>query len=418
MVTRSCLSLLLLLAAGCASTPERASSSGLAAPGFKPRALRAGETGVALQCSKIFAMDEHDHIFAPGTVLVRNGKIEYVGPRRAAPAGYEVHAFEQGWALPGMVDLHSHVQGTFDINDMVLPINAELRASPAYVPGNTSLDRARAAGVTTLLGIPGSGTSISGFGVLHKTKDTPLYDTAVIADPGAMKVAQSYNPERSADFGSTRAGLGWLLREANERAIAANEAGVVDPRLENLQKVHARELPVLIHCAGSDGVGKAVNMWKGEYDTRCVVSHGCFDAFKIAPYVVRMQVPMNHGPRTIDFRVSREGRFVGTAGEYLEAGARDFSLNTDAPVVPQEELFLQGTVSARYGADSYSMLRGLTIHPARSIGLGDRLGSLEPGKDADIGVFNGDPIDPRTRCELVLIDGVVEYSRTRDGQLF
>jgi len=286
------------------------------------------------------------------------------------------------------------------------------------VPGNTSLDRARAAGVTTLLGIPGSGTSISGFGVLHKTKDTPLYDTAVIADPGAMKVAQSYNPERSADFGSTRAGLGWLLREANERAIAANEAGVVDPRLENLQKVHARELPVLIHCAGSDGVGKAVNMWKGEYDTRCVVSHGCFDAFKIAPYVVRMQVPMNHGPRTIDFRVSREGRFVGTAGEYLEAGARDFSLNTDAPVVPQEELFLQGTVSARYGADSYSMLRGLTIHPARSIGLGDRLGSLEPGKDADIGVFNGDPIDPRTRCELVLIDGVVEYSRTRDGQLF
>ncbi|TAJ17715.1 MAG: hypothetical protein EPO68_08980 [Planctomycetota bacterium] len=408
-----------LCVAGCASTDRRDPRAALAAEDFRPRALGAGETGVALHVAKVFAMDEHDHIFAPGTVLARNGVIEYAGPRLAAPAGYDVLEFENGWALPGMVDLHSHVQGTFDINDMVLPINAELHAAPAYIPGNTSLDRARATGITTLLGIPGSGTSISGFGLLHKTKDTQLYDDAVIADPGAMKVAQSYNPERGGgDVGSTRAGLGWLLRQANERAVALNEAGVVDPRYENLQKVHAKELPVLIHCAGSDGVGKAVNMWKGEYDTRCVVSHGCFDAFKIAPYIVRMNVPMNHGPRTIDFRVSREGRFVGTADVYLDAGAKDFSLNTDAPVIPEEELFLQGTVSAHHGADSYQMLRALTIHPARSIGLGERLGSLEPGKDADLGVFNGDPIDPRSRCELVLIDGVVEYSISRDGQTY
>jgi imidazolonepropionase-like amidohydrolase len=407
------------LASGCATSKADDPRAALAAQDFKPRALKAGERGAALTCAKVFALDQADHIYTPGTVLVRNGRIEYVGPPLAAPAGYEVFEFADGWALPGMVDLHSHVQGSFDINDMVLPINAELRAGTSYVPGNANLDRARAGGVTTMLGIPGSGTSISGFGLLHKNKDTLSYDEAVIADPGAMKVAQSHNPQRGGgDFGSTWAGLGWMLHQANQEAVALNAAGVEDPRLSNLQKVHRKELPVLIHCAGSEGVADAVRMWKGDYDTRAVVSHGCFDAYRIAPYVVRMQVPMNHGPRTIDFRTTRDSRFVGTADVYLDAGAQDFSLNTDAPVVPQEELFLQGTVSAHYGADSYQMLRALTIHPARSIGLGERVGSLEPGKDADIGVFNGDPLDPRSRCELVLIDGEPEYLRTRDGQTF
>ena len=102
----------------------------------------------------------------------------------------------------------------------------------------------------------------------------------------------------------------------------------------------------------------------------------------------------------------------------MKAGVPDFSLNTDANVMPQEELFLQGAVSARLGCDAYQMLRAVTIHPARAFGIQDRLGSLEPGKDADIVVTAGDPLDPRTRVELVLIDGEEQYDRERDGQWF
>jgi imidazolonepropionase-like amidohydrolase len=115
---------------------------------------------------------------------------------------------------------------------------------------------------------------------------------------------------------------------------------------------------------------------------------------------------------------TRDGRITGTAAKYLAAGAKDLSLNTDSPVMPQEELFLQGAMSARYGADDYLMLRGCTIAPARVFGLDDRVGSLEVGKDADIVLHNGSPLDPRARVERVYIDGVLQYDRQRDGQWF
>ena len=75
-------------------------------------------------------------------------------------------------------------------------------------------------------------------------------------------------------------------------------------------------------------------------------------------------------------------------------------------------------MAARYGLDEYLALRALTIHPARAFGIDDRLGSLEPGKDADVAVFDGNPLDPRSRVELVLIDGHIEYDRAREGQRF
>jgi imidazolonepropionase-like amidohydrolase len=321
-----------------------------------------------------------------------------------------------------MVDLHSHVlAGGFapDTNEMILPVNPELRASSWLVPGNRDVDRARAAGVTTLFGIPGSGTSIGGFGVVYKTVSSPRYREAVVRDPGGMKVAQSHNPQRrGGDLGASWSGLCWILEDVNDRAREALAEGRFDPALENLKKIHAGELPVLIHCAGSDGVANAVRMWKHGYDTRCVVSHGCWDAYKIAPYVVGSGVPVNHGPRNMDWFFTRDSKFVGTADEYLDQGAELLSLNTDSPIVPQEELFLQGSVGAHLGADSYQMMRALTAHPAQSFGLGERVGSLEPGKDADVVVFDGDPLDPRSSALVVVIDGRVEYDRARDGRAF
>jgi imidazolonepropionase-like amidohydrolase len=158
-------------------------------------------------------------------------------------------------------------------------------------------------------------------------------------------------------------------------------------------------------------------MWKVEYDTRCVLSHGCFDAHATAPWIVATGAPINAGPREMDYFTTHDGKITGTVEKYLAAGSKNISLNTDSPVVPQEELFLQGTYSARLGADAYTMLRACTIHPARVFGIDDRVGSLEPGKDADIVIRTGDPLDPRARIELVLIDGAVEYDATQ-GQWF
>lgn len=383
-------------------------------------ALGEGDEGVALRCGRVLTVDESDNVFGPGLILVKNGRIAYAGPMRDVPAGYAIEDHSDLWAAPGMVELHAHVQGSRgDINDMVYPVNAELRASAGFIPSNADIRRACAGGVTTLFGIPGSGTSIGGFGIVFKARTNATYDEAVVRDPGGMKVAQSYNPERRAgDLGATRAGLAWILEQYNEEARAMNREGTTRPALENLQKVHARELPVLIHSAGSDGYPAAARMWQVENGVRAVLSHGCFDAHLTAPWLVDTGVPLNVGPREIDFASTRDGRITGTAARYLEAGATDLSVCTDSPVVPQEELFLQGAVAARYGADSYTMLRAVTIAPARVFGLGDTVGSLEVGKDADIVLRTGDPLDPRSRVERVYIGGRVEYDRRHDGQWF
>jgi imidazolonepropionase-like amidohydrolase len=389
------------------------------------RPLGENETGVVVTCAKVLTMDDADHVYAPGMIVVRNGKIEAVGPVAPIPQGFEHIARPDAWAAPGMVDLHSHVQtGTWqDINDMVISLNPEFRTSPTIVPANADVERACAGGVTTLFGIPGSGTNMSGFGVLYKTKchtanSAPRYESVVLADPGGMKIAQAYNPERSADLGFSRCGMAWNIEHAIHMAIAANKDGRKDVRIANLQKVMSKELPVLIHTAGSDACSTTVHMWRVEHDTRSVLSHGCFDGWKIAPSVAAAGMPVNLGPRLFDWSSSREGELIGTPAKYAEAGVPLISVNTDATVMPQEEFFLQGAMGAHYGADGYLMLQATTINPAKQFGIDNRVGSLAAGKDADIVLRSGDPLDPRSRVELVLIDGAIQYDLARQKQRF
>ena len=414
--TRNAILLLAATLVGCAA--PQSSQEGLSASHFLGPTDSPAQ---ALLVQKILTMDGEDHIFAPGMILMRGGSIEYVGPPVDVPDGYELIERPDAWAHPGMVDLHTHIHGGAwgDINDMVRAVNPELRSSPVLVPGNRMLHLACASGVTTLFGIPGSGTNIGGFGILYKSKVRAGYDVAVIAETGGMKVAQDSNPQRrSGDFGATRAGMGWVLEDVNDRAVAALESDRFDLALENLKRIHSGELPVLIHTAGSDGVVNTARMWRQTYKTRSILSHGSWDGYLAAPALAEIGIPVNHGPRTTDVYTTRNGRWNASSAAFVDAGVPLFSLNTDSPVIPEEEFFVQGAMSARWGADGYTMLRALTIHPAQAFGIEDRVGSLEPGKDADIVLRSGDPLDPRSPVDLVLIDGTVEYDRESDGQWF
>ncbi len=421
--------LLLAALAGCRAAASSADDRGPAdetAGALAP--LAPGQQGLAILCGKLLTMNEQEAVFDPGLVLVQGDKIVYAGARVPVPAGYPTIEGGRLWAHPGFVDLHTHIHaaGWHDLNDMVKPLNPELRVRPAIDPWEERLEHARAAGVTTLFGIPGSGTSNSGFGTLYKPERDAGYEELVLRDPGGMKIAQNFNPQRGGgDLGASWCGLAWNLEHLNDRAreqARRTEDGAGDARadweLENLIRVHRGELPVLIHCASAEGVADAVRMWKERYGTACVISHGCWDGWHAAPYAARTGTPVNVGPRTENlFAMRREDRYVGIADEYLQAGTPLVSLNTDSPVVPEEELFLQGSMSARQGGEPYRMLEALTTNPARSFLIGERVGSLEPGKDADLVLSSGDPLDPRTRIELVLIDGEVQYSRSADGPL-
>lgn len=358
-----------------------------------------------------------------GTLVVQDGRIQAIGPRATipVPAGATVVDFGDLWISPGFVDLHHHVSGGpgGDINDMVMPLNAEMRTLDVVRPNEEAIQRTLAGGVTTTLFIPGSGTNISGFGVLLKMRHGARLSDMVVRELGAMKVAQGFNPERrSGDLGLTRMGsseqLTELLRRA-ERYTAAWRAFAegrgpqprLQPELEQLRKVFEREVPVLIHTAGARDCVATARMFQDVFALRMVLSHGCFDGWMAAAALAKRKTPVNLGPRMYEF--DRYGRFQGMCQAYWDEGCHDMSINTDAPVVAAEELPLQGAMAVRLGLPWHVALQALTIAPARQIGIADRVGSLAKGKDADFVVVAGDPLDPRHPPQRVYIEGNLVY---------
>jgi len=358
-----------------------------------------------------------------GGVLVEDGgRIVALGAKKdvAIPTGANVVDHGEAWLCPGFVDLHHHVSGGGgDINDMVLPLNAELRTLDVVKPSEEAVRRTAAGGVTTTLFIPGSGTNISGFGVLLKMRWGGSLDAMVLRQPGAMKVAQGFNPERgSGDLGATRMGSKELLMRQLERGQAYEAAWRAhrdgkgakprfEPELEQLRQVFAREVPVLIHTAGLRDCIATARMFQDVFPVQMVLSHGCFDGWLAAESLARRKTPLNLGPRMFQF--DPYGRMQGMCQAYWDAGCTDMSINTDAPVVAAEEFQLQGAMAARLGLPWNAALMALTLAPARQIGVADRVGSLTVGKDADFQVVDGDPLDPRHAPRAVYIEGTLVH---------
>ncbi|MBX3465067.1 MAG: amidohydrolase family protein [Planctomycetes bacterium] len=353
-----------------------------------------------------------------GVLVEQGGRIVALGPRAttAVPPGAATIDHGDAWLSPGFVDLHHHVSGGGgDINDMVQPLNAELRTLDVVKPSDEAIRRTAAGGVTTTLFIPGSGTNIGGFGVLLKMRWNEPLERLVVRELGAMKVAQGFNPERrSGDLGLTRMGSSELLVQLLERgrayaaawrAFAAGAAGrpALEPELEALRAVFDKQVPVLIHTAGARDCIATARMFQDVFDLRMVLSHGCFDGWLAADALARRGTPVNLGPRMYEF--DRDGRFQGTCQAYWDVGCHDLSINTDAPVVAAEELQLQAAMAIRLGLPYDAALRAVTIQPARQIGIADRAGSLAVGKDADFQVTVGDPLDPRHPPLAVYIEG-------------
>ena len=426
-------SLLVTLAAGpfagaaVAAPQAQSMQPGLPPQTTAPKAGEPGGPGLAILTAKalICSLDGQqvqDH----AVVLVRDGKIEAVLPKASTkvPADYEVLDVGASWVMPGMIDLHCHIGGTFDINDAVYLANAGLRAKTAVIPGNRAMARGLAAGVTSVLFIPGSATNVGGEGILIKT-GPKRYEDAVIRDPGSVKVAQWGNPERWA-IGVGKTFENYTIREIFTRGRAyaarwkADEEGggakpLVDVELEVFRQIFSHKVQVSVHTQVYQVVLATITILKGEFNTDVFIDHGEFHGFLTAELAMKMGVNAILGPRNVDMPSrgiigwvgSNPERMEGIASAYQSRGHNRIGFNTDSPVVPQEELSLQSTMAVRHGFDDRGLetVRGLTIIPAVTVGLGGRLGSLEPGKDADLLIVTGHPSDPRNHVQLALIDG-------------
>lgn len=366
-----------------------------------------------------------------GVILVEAGKIREVGKAKdiEIPDDFTVIDHSDAFAMPGLIDAHSHVGGSFDLNEMVYQTNPELRNWDQIIPHNERLKVAIAGGVTTVCYIPGSGTNMGGWGVLMKTGPGDPEDV-ILKAPGVLKIAQSGNPERrDGEVGSGRMGMNHVIRRQLEegryyvRQWDDYEAGRIDNqpevnlRLEYFKPLFRREIPVVVHTQAYQVIQSTLRILHDEMNLRVVIDHGTFDSYKISEEILKREIPVMAGPRGFRYE-PEDGQIKGIVAEYAKRGVTALGVNTDAPVIPQEELAFQATMAVRYGWNPEDALDGLTIEPAKALMIDDRVGSLEPGKDADIVISTGSLIDPRNYVKQVLIDGVSVYDIRKDRRRF
>ncbi len=395
----------------------------------------------AIRVKKILTMeptakDPFGRVIDNGVILVKDGKIEALGPVAsiAIPDGYTLVDKRDSWAMPGFVDLHCHNQAATasgwgsDLNDTVHQVNPGLRSVDTINPNNTLVRNALAAGVTAALFIPGSGSNMGGWGAVVKTYgDSP--EEIVVRYPGALKVAQAGNPERFGDIGRSRMGMNYLIRETLLRGKAYHEAwtafenGKTKQRpeyradLENFRGLFAGLYPVIIHTQVAQVIQSTMRIFHDEVQVpRFFCSHASFDAFQNAPEFAKRGIHTDAGPRGF-YLDPNTGRYLGLGALWWEGGVRNLTLNTDCPVIPQTDHWLCGTMATRLGLDERAAVAALTINNARALNLADRIGSLAVGKDADIQIRTGPPLDVTAWVEQVFVYGVIAYD-AREGRRF
>src|SRR5947207_12181104 len=322
---------------------------------------------------------------ADATILVADGKIQAIGPRAkiATPPGYTEIDQTDKLAMPGLVDVHSHVGGSGDINEMVYQTNPELRVLDVIKPYNDQLKLALSGGVTTVDFIPGSGTNMGGWGALMKTGPGKL-DDVLIRFPGVLKIAQAGNPERrGGEVGSGRMGMNHVIREQLREGMGyvkdwddyaagkRKEKPAVNLRLEYFKPLFHREIPVVVHTQGYQVVMSTLRILHDEMKLKVVIDHGCFDSNLLSAEIIKRGIPVMAGPRGFRYDPA-VGQVKGQVAGFAERGVVALGVNTDAPVVPQEELAFQATMAVRLGWNEEAAYRGLTIEPAKALMIDKR----------------------------------------------
>ncbi len=366
---------------------------------------------------------------ADGTILIDKGRIRAVGRAVKVPASAEV--FDCGGRLvtPGFIEAHSHAgmaeDGHFhdaDYNEMTDPVTPHLLAIDGFKPSDRALLEAAQAGVTTMYLTQGSANVFCGIGATIKTW-APSFDARIVNPQAGLKMAMGENPKRV--YGSrnqrpgTRMAIAAVMREtftaagnyvqkrqAYDRKSAkdrAKEPFAVDLKLAAVARLLAGELPARCHAHRSIDMLTFMRV-ADEFGFRYVFEHAT-EAIDILDALAQRQVPVVIGP-TMGSRSKLElhNRSFETVVRAVEAGLT-VAITTDHQVTPLQYLPVFAALAVRAGLSEADALRTLTIHPATILGLAKRLGSIERGKDADLVVWEGDPLDVRTRVHRSFIAG-------------
>ena len=355
-----------------------------------------------------------------GVVLIQDNLIKEMGQEVAIPPSAVVVDATGAFVMPGLIEAHCHVgiaeeaapvEGN-DINETTDPVTPYLRALDGVNLNDMAFNDAVRSGVTRLMIHPGSANVIGGQSVLLKSWAPAVLDM-VYRQPWGVKAALGENPKRVYGFQNkvpkTRMASAALLREALFTARRLSDKESLEPkdefRHEALIKVVRREMPLWLHVHRADDILTALRI-KDEFDIDLVLQHGT-EAHLVAGEIARRGVTVCLGPLlTNRAKVEMKEVSFRNALRLQQAGV-EFCLITDHPVVPIQYLGVCASLAVREGLDEETAIKALTLNPARILGVDHELGSIEPGKKADIVIFDGHPLELRSKVKHVLVDGIV-----------
>lgn len=362
-----------------------------------------------------------------GFIRWNQGKIQELGDMSRFPGAKdqeEVLDVSGAWVMPGLIDAHCHVgiseeKGgivTDDCNEMTTPVTPQLRGIDGINPMDPAFHDAIGAGITSLMTGPGSSNVVGGQSVFLKTQGRCL-DHMIVKAPAAMKVAFGENPKTNYgqmdQMPGSRMGIGAMLREELFKAriyLEKKESGKLEEEdfsMECWIPVLKKEIPLKAHAHRADDIITAIRIAK-EFGVDMTLDH-CTEGFLIAEEIAESGFPAIAGP-LLTSRSKIEVRYLDfkNAGVLNRAGVKT-AIMTDHPVSLIQFLPLCVGLAVRHGLELGEGLKAMTRYPAEICGVSDRVGTLETGKDADIAVFTGNPMETFTRTLYTIIDGEIVY---------
>lgn len=348
------------------------------------------------------------------TILVEGGHITGVVDTAQAPAAAQVIDASRLWVTPGLIEAHCHAAAHLDdLNEVTAPIVPDTRAMDAINPFNKDIPIIRRAGFTTLCVLPGSANLMGGCGVVIKLKNAVTAEEMAVYGKEPFKMALGENPSRiyglQGKMPMTRMGNAALMRRTFVKAqnyLRAKEEGTlkeIDPQMEAIVPVLKREKRVRIHSHDARDMVTAVRLAR-EFDLDFTLEH-VTQGEKIADWLGENHVLCTVGPALLQpIKHELEKSILPTLPGRLEKAGVEFALLSDETfAVIYLPMYVGHCVP--YGLSWEAGMRAITINAARILEIDHRVGSIEPGKDADLAFFNGDPLANTTRCVGTMIDG-------------
>ena len=368
-------------------------------------ASSGGEQQVlAIRAGKIWTVT--DGVIAGGVIVVNNGKIQTVSQNAEIPEGAKILDMPQMNVMPGMIDAHCHIGLSLDIfgemDETVAAVAADMQILDAFNPQAEDVKKALGSGVTTIMLAPGYKNPVGGQPAVVKL-DTSKADEWVLKRTAGVEFSLMNQALMFDREPTSRAGLVELLREELNQG-KAYKAEEFNPRRELLKRVVDANLPAYIWAHTVDEIASAMAI-VDEYKLNAVlVAAGQGD--EIADMIAKRNLPVIYSPLLL----SSKDKDLKRAGRIANSGVK-LAFASLAPKTDLCDLRTSAILAAKYGLDKETALKSLTINAAEILGVADRLGSISEGKDADLVILNGEPLQLTSSVEMVLINGNIVYQR-------